>query len=243
MKKTTASKKYATGGTSNSDYRPVQGPPKPKPLTPAGSKKPVGAPYAKPAAKPTPKTPAKPAPKKPASSSYGPRTKEVIKYMNPSNIKPTASKTTTKTPAKTPAKPATKPAATKPAAPKPAAAKTVSQTWAEKTGTSWAEAKKLGLTDGSAKANMALMAKLNKGTIDKSTIATMKDNSKVATLSAKDTTVTKSNATAAPAKSETKSDAKPSSAQMSGSGMGAMERMEGMYKRGGSVKKAKAKKK
>ena len=38
--------------------------------------------------------------------------------------------------------------------------KTVAQMWQEKTGTSWSEAKKQGLTDGSAKANMALMAKM-----------------------------------------------------------------------------------
>ena len=40
------------------------------------------------------------------------------------------------------------------------AGKTVAQMWQEKTGTSWSEAKKQGLTDGSAKANMALMAKM-----------------------------------------------------------------------------------
>lgn len=240
MKKTTASKKYQTGGASNSNYRPVQGPPKPKPITPAGTKKPTGAPYAKPTPKPTPKptakTPAKPAPKKPASSGYGPRTKEVLDYMKPSNTIPAKKPTTTKPATKTPAKPT---------ATKTAPAKTVSQVWAEKTGTSWSEAKKLGLTSGSAKDNLALLAKLNKGTIDKSTITTMKDNSKVPTLSAKDTTVTKSSATTStPAKAETKSEAKPTAKQMSGSGMGAMERMEGMYKKGGSVKRSmKSKKK
>jgi hypothetical protein len=36
--------------------------------------------------------------------------------------------------------------------------KTVAQMWQEKTGTSWSEAKKQGLTDGSAKGNMKLMA-------------------------------------------------------------------------------------
>jgi hypothetical protein len=41
--------------------------------------------------------------------------------------------------------------------------KTVSQLWKEKTGTSWSEAKKQGLTDGSMKANLALMAKLKSG--------------------------------------------------------------------------------
>jgi hypothetical protein len=38
------------------------------------------------------------------------------------------------------------------------AGKTVAQMWQEKTGTSWSEAKKQGLTDGSAKGNMKLMA-------------------------------------------------------------------------------------
>jgi hypothetical protein len=50
----------------------------------------------------------------------------------------------------------------KPAAAKPAG-KTVSQVWKEKTGMDWSEAKKLGVSDGSAKSNMALLAKLNSG--------------------------------------------------------------------------------
>ena len=56
--------------------------------------------------------------------------------------------------AKTVTKPTSGSATNKPAG------KTVSQMWQEKTGTSWSEAKKQGLTDGSAKANMALMAKM-----------------------------------------------------------------------------------
>jgi hypothetical protein len=43
------------------------------------------------------------------------------------------------------------------------AGKTVSQVWKEKTGMDWSEAKKLGVSDGSAKSNMALLAKLNSG--------------------------------------------------------------------------------
>lgn len=46
---------------------------------------------------------------------------------------------------------------------KPATGKTVSELWKEKTGTSWSEAKKQGLTDGSMKANLALMSKLKSG--------------------------------------------------------------------------------
>lgn len=47
---------------------------------------------------------------------------------------------------------------------------TVSQLWKEKTGTSWSEAKKQGLTDGSAAANIALMKKLKSGTVNKESI-------------------------------------------------------------------------
>lgn len=46
---------------------------------------------------------------------------------------------------------------------------TVSQLWLQKTGTSWSEAKKNGLTDGSASANLALMKKLKSGEINKET--------------------------------------------------------------------------
>jgi hypothetical protein len=57
------------------------------------------------------------------------------------------------------------------------ATKTVSEVWKEKTGTDWSEAKKQGLTDGSAKANLALLAKLNKGEVGKSNyVATMEKN-------------------------------------------------------------------
>jgi hypothetical protein len=47
---------------------------------------------------------------------------------------------------------------------------TVSQLWQQKTGTSWSEAKKQGLTDGSASANTALMKKLKSGSVNKNTI-------------------------------------------------------------------------
>jgi hypothetical protein len=200
----------------------------------------------KPAAKVTkPIVPAKPVfdPKLPVTKTkpkakdtgYGARTKEVIKYMNPSNIKTTASKPAAKAPTKAPAKvtTASKPTVTKTTA---APAKTVSQVWTEKTGTSWSEAKKLGLTTGSAKDNMALLSRLNSGSVDKGTIATMKDNSKVPTLTATKVTTT-TTAPAAIASTGSKS-------QTAGSGIGAMEREQGMYKKGGSVKrKMKSKKK
>jgi hypothetical protein len=67
-----------------------------------------------------------------------------------------------KTPVKTPVKkPIVKPVVKTPAR------KTVSEIWKEKTGTSWSEAKKQGLTDGSMKANLALLAKLKSGSFDK----------------------------------------------------------------------------
>jgi hypothetical protein len=70
------------------------------------------------------------------------------------------------TPAKTTAK--ATPASTKTTAAK--AAPTVSQLWQQKTGTSWSEAKKQGLTDGSAKSNIALMKKLQSGSVNKNTV-------------------------------------------------------------------------
>lgn len=51
----------------------------------------------------------------------------------------------------------------KPATSTKSEAKTVSQLWTEKTGTSWADAKKQGFTDGTAAGNIALMQKLQRG--------------------------------------------------------------------------------
>jgi len=65
-------------------------------------------------------------------------------------------------------KPAPKPVP-KPA-PKPApktGGKTVSELWKEKTGTSWAEAKKQGLTDGSMEKNLKVLKDLKAGKYDK----------------------------------------------------------------------------
>lgn len=203
-------------------------------------KKPTAKPTPKPTPKPVAKTPVKTPVKstpKPVSKEYGPRTKEVLNYMKPSNTLATKPKPITPAKPKPAAKTTPKPTATtpKPTTPAKPAAKTVSELWAEKTGTSWSEAKKQGLSDGSAKSNMEIMKKLQSGAINKDTIATMKDNSKVATLDAKDTKVTKS--TPAATTTPEKPEAKPTAKQMAGSGMGAMERMEGMYKKGGMVKK------
>jgi len=239
MKKTVKKsvKRYATGGSSL-DTRPVQNAPKVT-ITPA-AKKPVSkaqAPKAKPTPKPAPKPAAKkPAAKKPAAKPTYSAVKDIKSRMYPNTGVPkpgvgvratTKPKPTTKKPA-----PTTKPAG-----------KTVSQVWAEKTGTSWSEAKKLGLTDGSAKSNLALLDKLNKGTVSKSSISDMKNPPKrekeetIPTLSVKGTTVSKSNASPSTSSSTSETTPKPTKDQMSGSGLGASERMEGMYKRGGSVKK------
>ena len=62
---------------------------------------------------------------------------------------------------------------TKPEVPK-TTTPSVSQLWQQKTGTSWSEAKKQGLTDGTASANIALMKKLKSGEINKESIKTPK---------------------------------------------------------------------
>jgi hypothetical protein len=78
--------------------------------------------------------------------------------------KDSSGKVTSNAPTKKPTAPAAKPTPTK------APAKTVSQVWKEKTGKDWSEAKKLGLSDGSASSNMALLKKLNSGSISKSSL-------------------------------------------------------------------------
>lgn len=56
-------------------------------------------------------------------------------------------------------------------------APTVSELWKQKTGTSWSEAKKLGLSDGSASSNIALMKKLQSGSVNKNTVKAAKSGS------------------------------------------------------------------
>jgi hypothetical protein len=65
------------------------------------------------------------------------------------------------------------------------AGKTVAQMWQEKTGTSWSEAKKQGLTDGSAKANMKLMADMKSNSGNYSKRSTEASPEKLAPISAK----------------------------------------------------------
>ncbi len=97
----------------------------------------------------------KPAAKKPAlqPAIVNPTIKSTYR---PNVVKSVIDRANAATP-KTPVKSTPKPAAAKPAG------KTVSQVWKEKTGMDWSEAKKLGVSDGSAKSNMALLAKLNSG--------------------------------------------------------------------------------
>jgi hypothetical protein len=54
------------------------------------------------------------------------------------------------------------------------AAKSVSQLWKEKTGKDWSEAKSLGLSDGSASSNMALLKKLKSGSLTNSDLSSSK---------------------------------------------------------------------
>ena len=88
-----------------------------------------------------------------AKVASGKKVKAVVESLiRPKTV--TATKTVVKTPVKTPVV-------------KTPAGKTVSEIWKEKTGTSWSEAKKQGLTDGSMKANLALLAKLKSGSFNK----------------------------------------------------------------------------
>jgi len=114
-----------------------------------------------------------------------------------------------------------KPASTKPSTSStkiaPAPSKTVSQIWKEKTGMDWSEAKKRGLSDGSAKSNLALLAKLKSGEVSKSSLS-------------KPVASTPAPTPSAPAAKMTPTG---------GSGIGATEREPDTYRRGGSVKKKK----
>jgi hypothetical protein len=107
---------------------------------------------------------------KTVKGNYGSSVSTPIKTKpttKPVNKPGTSTKPTTPKP-KTPTKtldvyaPKPKPATKTPA--KPAASgKTVSQLWTEKTGLPWSEAKKQGMSDGSAASNTALMKKLQTG--------------------------------------------------------------------------------
>jgi len=124
-----------------------------------------------------------------------------------------------------------KPTSTKPAASsnktKPAAGKTVSQLWKEKTGLDWSEAKKRGLSDGSAKSNLALMAKLKSGAMTRAELGAKSEVNKLEPKKVESVS------------SSSSEKATPKMTSTGGSGMGAMEKENSTYKRGGSVKKKK----
>jgi hypothetical protein len=103
-----------------------------------------------------------------AKAALGVKSKSSSSKSTPS--KSTATKTSTAkttpvkaTPKATPAKTTITPAKT--------SSPSVADLWKQKTGTSWSEAKKQGLSDGSAKSNMALMKKLQSGQITKSSLS------------------------------------------------------------------------
>jgi hypothetical protein len=80
-----------------------------------------------------------------------------------SNKTPESKPATSKAPAKSESTPT--PKVTQKAT--PAKGKTVAELWKEKTGTSWAEAKKQGLTDGSMEKNLKVLKDLKAGKYDK----------------------------------------------------------------------------
>ena len=94
--------------------------------------------------------------KKPAAKSTYSAVKDIKSRMYPNTGVPASKKPATKTLNVYAPKP-------KPKTPAKPAAKTVSQLWVEKTGTPWSEAKKQGMSDGTAASNMALMKKLQSG--------------------------------------------------------------------------------
>lgn len=102
---------------------------------------------------------------------------------------------------------------------------TVSELWKQKTGTSWSEAKKQGLTDGSLNSNLALMKKLKSGEISKSSMSKPKTQS-----------TSTSTSTSQPASTK---ETKKVTTGYSGSGIGAMERAEAESKmrKGGMVRR------
>jgi hypothetical protein len=98
---------------------------------------------------------------------------------------------------------------------------TVAELWKEKTGMSWSEAKKQGLSDGSAKSNLELAKKLKAGTITKASLS-----AKSSTPAANNTPSVPGVTTSGSAVKSTSSPTKSSMSKTGGSGMGANERLE-----------------
>lgn len=103
-----------------------------------------------------------------AKAALGVKSKSSSSKSTPSKSTATRTSTAKTTPVKTTSKATTvknTPAPAKTSSP------SVADLWKQKTGTSWSEAKKQGLSDGSAKSNMALMKKLQSGQITKSNLS------------------------------------------------------------------------
>lgn len=113
-------------------------------------------------------------------------------------------------------------------------AKTVSQIWKEKTGTEWSEAKKQGLSDGSAKSNLALLAKLKSGSLDKDKQSPAKtEPAKMETAKATDMKISYTDPTELSGLDENELINKP--------GYGAKKKLGGIMKKGGQVRKKRKK--
>ena len=172
----------------------------------------------------------KPSTSKSTSASKSSTTGKIVKgVIDRANKYPSSSSKPTTTKPSSSAKPST--SSTKPAASsnktKPAAGKTVSQLWKEKTGLDWSEAKKSGLSDGSAKSNLALMAKLKSGAMTRAELGAKSVVNKLEPKKVESVS------------SSSSEKATPKMTSTGGSGMGAMEKENSTYKRGGSVKKKK----
>jgi hypothetical protein len=157
-----------------------------------------------------------------AKAALGVKSKSSSSKSTPSKSTATKTSTAKTTPVKTTPK-----ATTVKNTPPPAktSSPSVADLWKQKTGTSWSEAKKQGLTDGSASANTSLMKKLKSGEINKSSLSKPK------------TEATPTPVTTTPTPTPT-----PKPTPYAGSGIGAMERSEREFeeqgfRRGGSVRK------
>ena len=141
-----------------------------------------------------------------------------------------------KTPVKTPV--VVKPPVVKPPVVKTPTGKTVSEIWKEKTGTSWSEAKKQGLTDGSMKANLALLAKLKSGSLDKD----KQPPARMETVKATDMKVSSKSPTELAGVGDNKGFEQPTENELINKpGYGAKKKLGGIMRKGGQVRKKRKK--
>ena len=146
-----------------------------------------------------------------------------------------------KTPVKTPPvvkPPVVKPPVVKPPVVKKPAGKTVSQIWKEKTGTEWSEAKKQGLSDGSAKSNLALLEKLKSGSLDKD----KQPPARMETVKATDMKVSSKSPTELAGVGDNKGFEQPTENELINKpGYGAKKKLGGIMRKGGQVRKKRKK--